>query len=85
MINTVHGRVCTGNIDTCLLDIITKTFENDWILRSLILQLQLSLIQLHNIVVSGRIENALLIIILLIKKAMTNHSITLDKMPIYML
>ena len=38
LLNTVHGRVCTGNIDTCLLDIITKTFENDWILRSLILQ-----------------------------------------------
>ena len=38
MINTVHGRVCTGNIDTYLLDIIPKTFENDWILRSLTLQ-----------------------------------------------
>ena len=38
MINTVHGRVCTGNIDTYLLDIIPKTFENDGILRSLTLQ-----------------------------------------------
>ena len=59
MINTVHGGVCTGNIDTCSLYIIPKTFKMVGFSVFYCKVPQLSPTQLHNIVVSGRIENAL--------------------------